>query len=429
MTKRTNHRLQLKPFSKPALKFLWMMIRKRKTPSLSSRRSGLPAGCAAVLTDDEDVLIEILARLPVKTLMRFRCVCKTWKSLIADPHFVKKHIKYDAGSGRALTDADLRLIFSMKPPSSMALADLKGLKGAGVGERFRDDLVAVREVEFPVSLDFVKGDDIVNVGSCNGIMCIRVRGDYVLWNPCTGEHNVLPKPSAACYSRYYGFGYDDVNDDYKVVKESRMEVDDDGWVKPMIQVFSLRKGTWMTYPGPKNANMRGQGAYMNGKLHWLWFEEQGDMESSEIWAFSLAEEKFHEAILIPLNRLPNLYHTCVRGIVICRNCLCVYSDVGAVRILMMKEYGVEESWTQVLYLTFHEVPEIYDDICTVKPLWILENGDVLAFTVQQGGYLSVYNAKDKAFRNVIRPERSYRFEEVIYRESLVSPVTGSPRDV
>lgn len=39
----------------------------------------------------EDALIEILARLPVKSLIRFTCVCKYWLFLIRSPEFATKH--------------------------------------------------------------------------------------------------------------------------------------------------------------------------------------------------------------------------------------------------------------------------------------------------------------------------------------------------
>ncbi|KAL6144086.1 hypothetical protein ACLB2K_054781 [Fragaria x ananassa] len=261
-----------------------------------------PDGCAAILTNHEDVVVEIFARLPVKTLMRFRCVCTTWRSLIADPHFVKKHMKYDAEKRRRYADAVLH-----------EAAQHHGLGG---------------------------------FEGCNGIICVQVRKDFVLWNPCTGDHTVLPKPSGvSCSPQYYGFGYDEINDDYKVVKGSYIEIDDCGGEKPMIQVFSLRRGAWNTYPGPKNNCMRGQGGFVNGVPHWLWFEEWWEVDSTEIRPFSLAEEKFLEAMPIPWYGFG--------GILISGNHLCVYNDRGLVRILMMKEYGVMESWTEVLYLTFH----------------------------------------------------------------------------
>ncbi|CAN1263361.1 hypothetical protein LINPERPRIM_LOCUS11603, partial [Linum perenne] len=42
--------------------------------------------------DDELVVFQILSRLPVKSLMRFNCVCKGWKSIIGkDLHFINLH--------------------------------------------------------------------------------------------------------------------------------------------------------------------------------------------------------------------------------------------------------------------------------------------------------------------------------------------------
>ncbi|KAI8558423.1 hypothetical protein RHMOL_Rhmol04G0092000 [Rhododendron molle] len=39
-----------------------------------------------------DLLIEILARLPSASLLRFKSVCKPWRSLIRSPSFVTKHL-------------------------------------------------------------------------------------------------------------------------------------------------------------------------------------------------------------------------------------------------------------------------------------------------------------------------------------------------
>ncbi|XP_076946910.1 putative F-box protein At1g50880 [Bidens hawaiensis] len=36
-----------------------------------------------------DILYNILARLPGKPLLRFRCVSKHWNGLISDPYFMK----------------------------------------------------------------------------------------------------------------------------------------------------------------------------------------------------------------------------------------------------------------------------------------------------------------------------------------------------
>nr|XP_025880992.1 F-box protein At5g10340-like [Oryza sativa Japonica Group] len=55
-----------------------------------------------------DLLIcEVLTRLPVKSLLRFRSVCRSWRDAVADPAFVRRHLELS----RAAT-----------PPSTTVLA-------------------------------------------------------------------------------------------------------------------------------------------------------------------------------------------------------------------------------------------------------------------------------------------------------------------
>ena len=42
---------------------------------------------------DDDIITEILLRVPAKSLIRFRCVCKSWRALISDPSFVQNHLR------------------------------------------------------------------------------------------------------------------------------------------------------------------------------------------------------------------------------------------------------------------------------------------------------------------------------------------------
>ncbi|KAI8561469.1 hypothetical protein RHMOL_Rhmol04G0342200 [Rhododendron molle] len=39
-----------------------------------------------------EVVYDILSRLPVKPLCRFKSVSKSWLALITDPHFIKSHL-------------------------------------------------------------------------------------------------------------------------------------------------------------------------------------------------------------------------------------------------------------------------------------------------------------------------------------------------
>ncbi|XP_039157315.1 putative F-box protein At3g16210 [Eucalyptus grandis] len=48
-----------------------------------------------------DAVVQILKRLPVRSLLRFRCVCRSWRSTIDGPSFVdlyQKHVARDASN-------------------------------------------------------------------------------------------------------------------------------------------------------------------------------------------------------------------------------------------------------------------------------------------------------------------------------------------
>ncbi|OMO95352.1 hypothetical protein COLO4_15953 [Corchorus olitorius] len=50
----------------------------------------------------DEICIEILERLPVKSLLRFKATCKPWKSLISHPSFVDHHLNRSAARCKKL---------------------------------------------------------------------------------------------------------------------------------------------------------------------------------------------------------------------------------------------------------------------------------------------------------------------------------------
>ncbi|XP_068304342.1 F-box protein CPR1-like [Pyrus communis] len=82
------------------------------------------------------------------------------------------------------------------------------------------------------------------VGSCNGLICLNVHCNIIIiWNPCTRQSKVLPKPLYSGFgSLFYGLGYDPTTDDYKVVQGSSKTTC--GSKEVVIQVFSLKSDSW-----------------------------------------------------------------------------------------------------------------------------------------------------------------------------------------
>ena len=161
-----------------------------------------------------EIITEILSRLPVKSLLRFLCVSKTWNALIKHSNFIiiKLHLQRSLENNR-----DRTLIL----------------------EKFTWDLPRYFfSVHFPTENHFENAfklyQPLYNPGKfvnildyCHGLVCIRNNWseEIAIWNPLIRKYRKLPKepilkPSGFTNSksRKMAFGYDLRNDDYKALR-------------------------------------------------------------------------------------------------------------------------------------------------------------------------------------------------------------------
>ncbi|GAU43182.1 hypothetical protein TSUD_301480 [Trifolium subterraneum] len=148
----------------------------------------------------EELIIEILLRLPVRSLLQFKCVCKSWKTLISDPQFAKTHLQ-----GSSSTDESI-----------MTHQRLVSLVGTGPYEVISYPVKTLFEnPSIPVEPDsFSMKHKYRIIGSCNGLLCLYGKSQHCvrLCNPAT---RLLSKRSPPIgYSDWYicnyGFGYDQI---------------------------------------------------------------------------------------------------------------------------------------------------------------------------------------------------------------------------
>ncbi|XP_021867414.1 F-box protein CPR1-like isoform X2 [Spinacia oleracea] len=197
-----------------------------------------------------EIIAEILSKLPVKSLLRFLCVCKSWKSLIKSPTFVKIHLNQTL-----ICNSDRHLLLSYYSLHSAEL-DL------------HHNRLSFSELNHP--LNPLKGVRLV--GSCNGVLCISDNSfnDIILYNPLTKSHRKLPSnqfPSPKLHMNVFGFGYDGKTDDYKVLKMVQGFEEN---FNSEAQVYSLNNNSWKSVQCIKEIFERAD----------LWvMKEYGDEES------------------------------------------------------------------------------------------------------------------------------------------------------
>ncbi|XAR55819.1 hypothetical protein NMG60_11036028 [Bertholletia excelsa] len=152
-----------------------------------------------------NIMSEIISRLPVRSLLRFKLVCKTWYALITDSHFISKHL-HDYNSYKH------QIIF--KSLTTSILTDCISL----YNDETSGGLVGLH-TPFLVS-------EYNLVGSCHGLICLFPSYGsgfpISLWNPATREFRILPNHRQAIrdgirHRNILGFGFDPASGDYKVV--------------------------------------------------------------------------------------------------------------------------------------------------------------------------------------------------------------------
>lgn len=134
----------------------------------------------------DEIMVQILARLPVNSLFRTKCVCKLWYKLTSERYFTRLYNEVSVRNPMVLVEVNESLSESR---SSLILVD--NIRGVS---------------EF--LLDFIK--DRVRVrASCNGLLCcssIPDKGVYYVCNPMTRQYKLLPRSRERPISRFYPDG-------------------------------------------------------------------------------------------------------------------------------------------------------------------------------------------------------------------------------
>ncbi|XP_028787965.1 putative F-box protein At4g38870 [Neltuma alba] len=133
----------------------------------------------------QEIIVNILKRLPVKTLIRFQCVCKNWKNLLKDPLFIADQLRHSSHRPYFLVQQLYRT------NNSLYLCSF-------------DRDFQLHEAHNPPLIDYdLSSSDSFSVvrmiGSSNGLLCVELCDHYVsphkllVWNPAIKEVTEVPQ--------------------------------------------------------------------------------------------------------------------------------------------------------------------------------------------------------------------------------------------
>ncbi|KAI9095736.1 hypothetical protein K1719_026296 [Acacia pycnantha] len=231
-----------------------------------------------------EIIIDILKRLRVKSLLRFRAVCKDWRNLLKSPFFIEEHYHHSAIKSPLLT-----CHVSNRNPIGSPLCLF----------RFEKETVEAERMHLMDSLRRVS----CIIGSSNGLLCVKL-GDAIddpppsilLLNPATREVMQVPRSTNHFSSRCdFGFGYSSVVGDYKIVIIHKERINSEILSVDRVEVYSLRTGSWkeVEFGVIQGACFLYNPVAVNGAIFWLGgIILEGGYCRRVIISFDLAMEAF-----------------------------------------------------------------------------------------------------------------------------------------
>ncbi|KAK1358922.1 F-box domain-containing protein [Heracleum sosnowskyi] len=221
----------------------------------------------------EDVIGEILTRLPVKTLVGLKSVCKSWRSCISNPYFASLQIR------RNMANPDYN-------DSFIAHYYHKGSPRVYNPGYHKLYVFNKNVLDKPINLNLPlptsnSPDRFDVVGSCNGLLCLSYLGKprttrqkrVYLWNPATGQlKDIHINKQKIEYGVSLGFGFDCTSNDYKVV-----HIVSDKFRVVRVEVYSLNQNSWKTidHVELEFRVVQPYAAVVRGLFYWLTCEKFG----------------------------------------------------------------------------------------------------------------------------------------------------------
>ncbi|OVA19257.1 F-box domain [Macleaya cordata] len=244
---------------------------------------------SSVITNNIDLLRQILLRLPVKSLLVFKSVSKQWFSLISDPHFVHKH---SLQNHLSIAGLFLRKWSSgMHPEFEFIFLDGK----------------VTGSVPFK-TLTFVNDQAGINIEqSCNGLLCCssniwntsKCKRNYYIYNPSTKQYTILPRSQFRKRSFVSIKSVSLAFDPFKSPHYEVICIWNNDTYEYQIEIYSSKTASWRlsgdSFSSPSFIFHNKSGVFWNGSLHWISLTERTSLY------FDIDQESVKTMPMPPIN--------------------------------------------------------------------------------------------------------------------------------
>ncbi|KAL5057336.1 hypothetical protein RYX36_028940 [Vicia faba] len=309
----------------------------------------------------EELLSNILSRLPARELLKCKIVCKSWFNLITDPYFINNY--YFFYNDLIYSQNQEKLLVIHRPFISGVETFISLLSW---NFNYPKQHVSSSLLNLPdeYNSDHQCWTDIM--GPCNGIYFLPGYPNFMM-NLSLRQFKALPEShvtdSNGTYSltEFAGFGFDPKTNDYKVVflKDLWLRKTDErqkGYWN--AELYSLNSNSWrkldaqdIPLPIEISSSSSQVYTYMNNCCHWWGYVDEYDGRIEDVvLAFNMVDEMFRK-IKVPTIEYSNSSVECFKTLVPLKESdtigVLVYPARGIEKcfdVWMMKDYWDEESW-------------------------------------------------------------------------------------
>uniref|UniRef100_A0ACD5X8Q3 Uncharacterized protein n=1 Tax=Avena sativa TaxID=4498 RepID=A0ACD5X8Q3_AVESA len=216
-------------------------------------------GMATTMLPD-DLVVDILSRLPLKSFCRFKCVCKSWLAFSSDPHYRQKLPRTPSGLLYQKDGLGTAIHLARLPSSDRDIDTTLGFVPC------HEYPLEIKDVSNGLLLSYRKGKTRAEIS--NAIVC----------NPATEEWMALPhtQPGPTIRSSLLWLCFDPLWSQHFYVFGAGWSLIPSGGFKAEVKVFFSKDSTWSHCLYETHDAFSGGSVFVNGVLY-----------VQHVWAHSL----------------------------------------------------------------------------------------------------------------------------------------------